>query len=252
MTGPQGVQFVLSIILARLVSPEDYGVIALILVFIQIATVFIQSGFNTALIQKKESDDTDFSSIFYLSLFVALICYVVLFFAAPFIAKFYNQEILTPVIRVISLTLFFGAVNSVQNAYVSKTMQFKRFFYSSMGAVVGSGIVGVILAYMGYGVWALVAQQLINNVLICIILWFTVKWRPKLLFSFTRVKSLFSFGWKLLFTRIKKMAIVFDSIKLTSTRIVSMFSEYEIYLAISSIYPEFGVSVEIYKKRVKP
>lgn len=196
--GVQGVQFVLSIILARLVSPEDYGVIALILVFIQIATVFIQSGFNTALIQKKESDDTDFSSIFYLSLFVALICYVVLFFAAPFIAKFYNQEILTPVIRVISFTLFFGAVNSVQNAYVSKTMQFKRFFYSSMGAVIGSGIVGVILAYMGYGVWALVAQQLIRDVLICIILWFTVKWRPKLLFSFTRVKSLFSFGWKLL------------------------------------------------------
>ena len=105
--GVQGVQFVLSIILARLVSPEDYGVIALILVFIQIATVFIQSGFNTALIQKKESDDIDFSSIFYLSLFVALICYVVLFFAAPFIAKFYNQEILTPVIRVISFTLFF-------------------------------------------------------------------------------------------------------------------------------------------------
>ena len=196
--GVQGVQFVLSIILARLVSPEDYGVIALILVFTQIATVFIQSGFNTALIQKKESDDTDFSSIFYLSLFVALICYVVLFFAAPFIAKFYNQEILTPVIRVISLTLFFGAVNSVQNAYVSKTMQFKRFFYSSMGAVVGSGIVGVIIAYMGYGVWALVAQQLIKDVLICLILWFTVKWRPKWLFSFERVKALFSFGWKLL------------------------------------------------------
>ena len=170
--GVQGVQCILSIVLARLVSPSDYGVIALILVFIQIATVFIQSGFNTALIQKKESDDTDFSSIFYLSLFVALICYVVLFFAAPFIAKFYNQEILTPVIRVISVTLFFGAINSVQNAYVSKTMQFKRFFYSSMGAVVGSGVIGVILAYMGYGVWALVAQQLIRDVLICIILWF--------------------------------------------------------------------------------
>ncbi len=196
--GVQGVQFVLSIVLARLVSPDDYGVIALILVFIQIATVFIQSGFNTALIQKKDSDDTDFSSIFYLSLFVALLCYVVLFFAAPFIANFYKQEILTPVIRVISFTLFFGAVNSVQNAYVSKTMQFKRFFYSSMGAVLGSGIVGVILAYKGFGVWALVAQQLVRDILTCLILWFTVKWRPKFLFSFERVKILFSFGWKLL------------------------------------------------------
>ena len=196
--GVQGVQFILSIVLARLVSPDDYGVIALILVFIQIATVFIQSGFNTALIQKKESDEVDFSSIFFLSLFVAFICYILLYNFAPFIAKFYKQEILTPVIRVIAFTLFFGAVNSVQNAYVSKTMQFKRFFFSSMGAVLGSGIVGVILAYKGLGVWALVAQQLVRDILTCLILWFTVKWRPKFLFSFERVKTLFGFGWKLL------------------------------------------------------
>ena len=196
--GVQGVQFVLSIILARLVSPEDYGVIALILVFVQIATVFIQNGFNTALIQKKDSDEVDFSSIFYLSLFVAFLCYIALFFLAPVIANFYKQDILTPLIRTISLTLFLGAVNSVQSAYVSKTMQFKRFFYSSMGAVLGSGIIGVIFAYKGYGVWALVIQQLVKDVLICLILWFTVKWRPKFLFSLERVKTLFSFGWKLL------------------------------------------------------
>jgi O-antigen/teichoic acid export membrane protein len=196
--GVQGVQFVLSIILARLVTPEDYGVIAILLVFIQIATVFIQSGFNTALIQKKESDDLDFSSIFYLSLFVAGILYVILFFASPFVARFYKSETLTQLLRVISLTLFFGAVNSVQNAYVSKTMQFRRFFFSSMGAVIGSGIVGIVMAYKGFGVWALVAQQLVRDFLICIILWFTVKWRPKFIFSFARVKSLFSFGWKLL------------------------------------------------------
>lgn len=196
--GVQGVQFVLSIILARLVTPEDYGVIAILLVFIQIATVFIQSGFNTALIQKKESDDLDFSSIFYLSLFVAGILYVILFFASPFVAGFYKSDELTKLLRVISLTLFFGAVNSVQNAYVSKTMQFRRFFFSSMGAVIGSGIVGIVMAYKGFGVWALVAQQLVRDFLICIILWFTVKWRPKFIFSFERVKSLFSFGWKLL------------------------------------------------------
>ena len=196
--GVQGVQFVLSIILARLVSPEDYGVIALLLVFIQIATVFIQSGFNTALIQKKESDDLDFSSIFYLSLFVAAILYVILFFGAPLVARFYKSESLTKLLRVISLTLFFGAVNSVQNAFVSKTMQFRRFFFSSMGAVLGSGVVGIVLAYKGFGVWALVFQQLVKDFLICIILWFTVKWRPKWMFSFQRVKALFSFGWKLL------------------------------------------------------
>jgi len=196
--GVQGIQFVLSIVLARLVTPEDYGVIAILLVFIQIATVFIQSGFNTALIQKKDSDDLDFSSIFYLSFFVAGILYVLLFFVSPFVAKFYQSDLLTKLLRVISLTLFFGAINSVQNAYVSKTMQFRRFFFSSMGAVIGSGIVGIIIAYKGFGVWALVFQQLVRDFLICIILWFTVKWRPKFMFSFSRVKSLFSFGWKLL------------------------------------------------------
>lgn len=200
--GVQGVQFVLSIILARLVTPEDYGVIAILLVFIQIATVFIQSGFNTALIQKKDSDDLDFSSIFYLSFFVAGILYVLLFFTAPFVANFYKSELLTKLLRVISLTLFFGAINSVQNAYVSKTMQFRRFFFSSMGAVIGSGIVGIVMAYKGFGVWALVFQQLVRDFLICIILWFTVRWRPQLLFSFKRVKLLFSFGWKLLLSGI--------------------------------------------------
>lgn len=200
--GVQGVQFVLSIILARLVTPEDYGVIAILLVFIQIATVFIQSGFNTALIQKKESDELDFSSIFYLSFFVAAILYVILFFGAPLVAWFYKSEELTKLLRVISLTLFFGAVNSVQNAFVSKTMQFRRFFFSSMGAVVGSGIVGIIMAYKGFGVWALVFQQLVKDFLICVILWFTVKWRPKFIFSMKRVKVLFSFGWKLLFSGI--------------------------------------------------
>lgn len=185
-------------ILARLVTPSDYGVISLILIFIQVATVFIQSGFNTALIQKKDADDLDFSSIFYLSVLVAGICYITLFFLAPVIAGFYNQNILKSVIRVLALTLFFGAVNSVQNAVVSRTMQFKRFFYSSLSSILGSGVIGIYLAYNGLGVWALVWQQLINNALICLILWFTVKWRPKLLFSFMRVRHLFSFGWKLL------------------------------------------------------
>lgn len=196
--GVLGVQFVLSVVLARLVSPADCGMIALLLVFVQIANVFIQSGFNTALIQKKDADDVDFSSILYLSLFVSLVLYLILFFAAPFFAEFYNQSSLCPLLRVISITLFFGAVNSVQSAYVSKTMQFRRFFFSSMGAVVGSGIAGVVLAYLGFGVWALVVQQLANIFLTCVILWFTVKWRPKAVFSFSRVKVLFGFGWKLL------------------------------------------------------
>lgn len=197
-SGFQFVQFFLSIILARLLTPSDYGVLALILVFTQISNVFISSGFGTALIQKKDSDELDFSSVFYLSLFVAFVCYFILFFLAPTIAKFYNNELLIGYTRVVAISLFFSAINGVQGTYVSKKMQFKRFFFSSMGAVLGSGIIGVILAYNGFGVWALVMQHVFSGFFSFVILWFTVKWRPKLIFSFARVKTLFSFGWKLL------------------------------------------------------
>lgn len=196
--GTQGIQFVLSIILARLVSPDHYGLIALVSIFIQISSVFVTSGFGTALVQQQDVDDTAFSSVFFLGLFVALCCYLLLFFTAPYIALFYNAESLTLILRVLSLSLFLGAINNVQGAFVSRTMQFKRFFFSSIGSIAGSGIIGIVLAYKGYGVWALVWQQLSSGVFSCLILWFTVKWRPKLLFSWKKVKGLFSFGWKLL------------------------------------------------------
>lgn len=196
--GTQLVQFIIQIVLARLLFPEEYGAVAIVTVFIAIANVFVQSGFNTALIQKKNVDDIDYSSVFYLSLFVAFILYLTLFFASPIIADFYNQPILTPVFRVLSLTLFFGAVNSIQQAVVSRNLDFKKYFFSSIGAIIVSAVIGIVLAYKGYGVWALVWQQLTNMALIMLILWFTVKWRPKLKFSFERIKTLFSFGWKLL------------------------------------------------------
>ena len=188
----------IQIFLARLLSPDDYGVIALITVFIALANVFVQSGFNTALIQKQNADEKDFSSVFYVSLFVAGILYILLFLLAPLIASFYEIKELINIIRILSITLFFGAFNSIQNAIVSRRMDFKKLFYSSLGAVIISGIIGIIFAHKGFGVWALVFQQLINQISICIILFFTVKWYPKLLFSFERLKLLFSFGGKLL------------------------------------------------------
>jgi O-antigen/teichoic acid export membrane protein len=196
--GTQGVQFTVQIILARILVPDDYGLISLMAIFITIANVFIQSGFSTALIQKKDTDDMDFSSVFYLSLFAAVIFYIVLFSTAPYIAAFYGIEQITPVLRVLALTLLLGAVNSIQNAVVAKKMQFRKLFFSSLGSISVSGISGIVLAYAGLGVWALVAQQIINQLLITIILWFTVDWRPKLLFCPQRVKGLFSYGWKLL------------------------------------------------------
>lgn len=196
--GTQGMQFIVQIVLARLLVPNDYGIIALIAIFITIANVFVQSGFNTALIQKKDANEIDFSSVFYLSLFVATLLYLIFFFAAPFISAFYGVPQLISVLRVLSITLIFGAFNSIQNAVISKKMQFKKLFYSSVGAIIISGTVSIVLAYAGFGVWALVAQQLINQITITVILWFTVKWRPKLIFSFERIKELFSYGWKLL------------------------------------------------------
>lgn len=196
--GVQGIQFIVQIILARILSPNDYGIISLITIFISLANVFIQSGFNTALIQKKDLKEDDYSSVLYISLGVAIIVYVILFFASPFIANFYQISELRQVLRVLSLILFFGALNSIQNAIVARNMQFKKLFIVSVFSILISGIVGIALAYLGFGVWALVAQQISNQVSITFILWFTLKWRPKLIFSINRVGNLFSYGWKLL------------------------------------------------------
>lgn len=196
--GTQGIQFVVQIVLARLLLPEEYGLIALVTVFITLANVFVQSGFNTALIQKKDADEVDFSSVFYLSLLIAVLLYSTLFISAPFIADFYHEPQMVPVLRVLSVTLIFGSFNSIQNAYLIRKMMFKKLFFRSLGAVAISGTVGILAAYAGWGVWALVTQQLTNQLSITIILWFTVKWRPILAFSFTKVKGLFSYGSKLL------------------------------------------------------
>lgn len=196
--GAQGVALVVSIILARLLVPEVYGTIALVTVFTQILNVFVDSGFGNALIQKKDADDLDFSTVFYFNVAVCLLLYVGVFLAAPWIARFYNDLALTPVVRVLSLTLIISGVKNVQQAYVSRTMQFKRFFFATLGGTIGAAVIGIAMAYFGFGVWALVAQQIFNATVDTLILWITVKWRPKWMFSWRRLKGLFSFGWKLL------------------------------------------------------
>ena len=196
--GAQGVAFIVSIVLARLLAPEAYGTIALVTVFITILQVFVDSGFANALIQKKDADELDFSTVFYFNVFICLVLYLIMFLAAPFIADFYETPELEPVMRVLCLTIVVSGLKNVQQAYVSKTLQFKRFFYSSLSGTIGAAIVGIAMAYLGFGVWALVAQQLVNVTVNTAVLWFTVKWRPKLMFSFSRLKGLFSYGWKLL------------------------------------------------------
>lgn len=196
--GCQGVSFVVQIILARLLAPTDYGVLTLLTIFITVSQVFVQSGFNTALIQRKDVIEKDYSSVFYLSLFMAIFLYGILFFAAPFIADFYDMPQLKNVLRVLAVILIPGAFNSIQNAKIAKEMKFKQLMYCTLVSVIISGSVGIVMAYMGFGVWALVGQQLANQISICIIMLLVVKWRPILVFEMNRIKVLFSFGWKLL------------------------------------------------------
>ena len=196
--GAQGVTFLVSIVLARLLDPSVYGTVALVTVFTAILQVFVDSGMGNALIQKKDADDLDFSSVFYFNLSACILLYVGMFFAAPLIASFYNMPDLTPVIRVSSLTLIISGVKNIQQAYVSSHLLFKKFFFATLGGTIGAAVIGIWMAWKGYGVWALVAQHLFNATLDTIILWVTVKWRPKRVFSLERLKGLFSYGWKLL------------------------------------------------------
>lgn len=198
--GAQGVSFIVSLILARLLTPEDYGQVALITVFITILNTFATSGIGTALIQKKNADNIDYSTVFYFNILFSFLLYGILFLSAPLIGNFYRDVTLIPIIRVLGITIVVSAVNNVQQSYVSKTMQFRRFFYSTLIGTVFSGIVGVFFAYNGFGTWAIVIQQLVNQIVNTVILWVTVKWRPTKSFSLLRLKTLYSFGWKLLFS----------------------------------------------------
>lgn len=196
--GAQLVTFIVSIVLARILSPSDYGTIALVTVFTTILQVFIDSGLSTALIQKKDADDLDFSSVFYFNFVICIILYLIMFVSAPFIADFYKDSSLVSIVRVISLTLVISGVKGVQQSYVSRHMLFKRFFFSTLGGTIFSAVLGIIMAYAGFGVWAIVFQQLSNNAIDTLILWITVKWRPIKKFSWSRLKNLLSFGWKML------------------------------------------------------
>lgn len=196
--GVQFVQFVVSIVIARILDPDEYGQVALLTIFISLATVFVQSGLSTALVQKKDADETDCSSVFFYSLAMAAALYATLFFLAIPIADFYGMPGLVPLLRVLSLTLFPGALNSLQNAILARRMLFRIQFRSSMVAVVTSGGAGIAAALVGWGAWALVAQQLLYQVAICVVLMILLKWRPTLSFSFDRTKVLLSYGVKLL------------------------------------------------------
>lgn len=196
--GAQAVSFVVSIVLARLLEPSVYGSVALVTVITSLLQVFVDSGMGNALIQKKNADELDFSTMFVFNLIIGVVLYAIAFALAPAIAAFYNMPELVAVIRVLSVVLVISGVKNVQQAYISRTMQFKRFFFATLGGTIGAAIVGIGMAWAGFGVWALVGQYIFNSTVDTIILWITGDWRPKFRFSFQRFKTLYAFGWKLL------------------------------------------------------
>lgn len=198
----QIISTVVSIILARLLEPEYYGIISIVMVFINIANVFVSDGLGSSLIQKKDATQLDFFSVLYFNLALSCLLYVGLFFAAPLITDFYGRgyEMLTSVLRVLGLRIIFTAVNSVQQAYVAKKMIFKKFFLATLGGTVLSAVVGIAMAYSGYGVWALVTQYLVNSIGSTIILAIVLKVRPRFMFSFARVKKFLPYGAHILGT----------------------------------------------------
>lgn len=196
----QIVTFILSIVLARILTPKDYGTVALINVFITLADVFVTSGFGSALIQKRDADDVDFSTMFYISEIFSIVIYLILFFIAPYISIFYNNADLTLIIRVLALKLPLSAFNAIQQAYVSKKMLFKKIFISTTVSSIISGLVGIIIAYLGFGVWALVVQYILNTIIISIALFVQLDWHPQLKFSWSSGKPLLDYGWKIVAT----------------------------------------------------
>lgn len=194
----QGIQFVFSILIARLLVPEDYGVVAMLNIFLAVSQTFIDSGFGSALIRKIDRTEEDFSTVFYFNIVVAILFYSALFFAAPAIANFYNTPLLESITKVVALNLIINSLSGIHNAKLSIAIDFKSRAKISIVSTLLTGAVGLWMAYAGYGVWALVVQNLFSSAIRTVLLWVIVKWYPKLVFSWKSFKELFSFGSKLL------------------------------------------------------
>jgi O-antigen/teichoic acid export membrane protein len=196
--GFQLVAFITQIVLARLLMPENYGIIALTIVFVSIANVFVQTGFSSALIQKESVNEIEYSSVFFAGMILSVSLYLVLYTVAPHISAFYSEPSLNLVLRIQSLSIILAGFSSVQNAIIARDLEFKKVFWYKMVAVLFQGGSGILLALLGFGVWALVISNIIYSTLIALSLWIVVKWRPKFLFSFSSLKNIFPFSSRLL------------------------------------------------------
>ncbi len=196
----QAVSLVVSILLARMLMPDDYTVVSIVAIFFALCNVFISGGMNASLIQKKNADIEDYSTVLYLNLAIAVLLYGVMFFCAPMIADLYKKPQLIAIIRIMGLTFFVNALKSVLSAYVSSSLNFKRFFMSTIVGTVISAVVGIAMAIRGMGAWALVAQEMTNSTIDTLILYLSTRMKFVRTFSWERIRSLFSYGWKIMVT----------------------------------------------------
>ncbi|MDN3437353.1 lipopolysaccharide biosynthesis protein [Planococcus sp. APC 3900] len=198
MMGNQGVQFIIQIILARLLTPTDFGLIGMILVFVALSNSLVDSGFTQALIRDQKANQTDYSTVFYFNLAVSLFIYATLFLSAPLISNFFDQAQLTSIIRVLALGVIINAFSIIPRAMFTKEVNFKVQAKVNMAASLLSGAVAVAMALTGFGVWSLVVRMLALNLIQALLLVFSRRWLPSLVFSVSSFKRLFGFGWKLL------------------------------------------------------
>ena len=194
----QGVQFLIMIVMARLLTPHDYGLIGMLAIFIAVAQSLIDSGFSQALIRKQDRTEADNNTVFYFNIVVSTLLYLILYASAPFVADFYNTPQLCPVMRVVCLSIIFNSLAVVQRALLTIRIDFKTQAKAALTAAVTSGAVGITMAYHGFGVWSLVTQQLLNLGINTGLLWLLSKWRPRLMYSWQSFHELFAFGSKLL------------------------------------------------------
>ena len=193
----QIVTFVVSVLLARLVQPSEFGVVAITSIFLTIAGVLTDSGLGASLVQKKNVDDLDKNTVFFFGLFISIIFYGILFFCAPLIARMYKTDLIVPILRIIGLSLLLSSFSSVQSSLVMREMDFRKYFYATLASTIISAAVGLSLAFKGYGVWALVFQNLVKTFSSVLVLFFLVRWIPCIMFSWQRLKRLYSFGLNL-------------------------------------------------------
>lgn len=196
------VSFVVSVVLARILEPKTYGAVAIITVFVSFFDVFVTGGFATSLIRDKEAKEKDFNTVFWFNLVFSFVLYFALFFLSPLIANYYAMPSLKWLIRVSALSLIINGIKNLQYAYVAKKLQFRKFFFATIGGTIFSAVVGIVMAVKGFGAWALVMQGLVNYTVDSLILWIVIKWKPKIEFSGKLLKKHVKFGWKILFYKV--------------------------------------------------